>query len=1081
MFRYFLSRIVTWIVLIAFGNLCLQPLEAAAQTCSDRKQSVSERASDGYARHMSAMDAAARRCLAKSQKGEAIDGDVASLISQKQALEGMEANVEAEFGATELHLMKHHISPEILQRLTRSIDKFRADNSELKSLLNETESAQKAKDSGARQAALLKLSEFLKKNEHKRSHPPIDPKNMPFRRAGKKARPPRETKREYRSVARKMNSINPATRHAAGSDTSQSIATILSAPLTLDSVSSWLSNAFVAPALAQGPQGAQSLPTPDDLAQTEDVQLTPAVKELAATLGNNPVSIFNWVTDNTTFIPTYGSIQGSEMTLTSGQGNDFDTASLLIAVLRAANIPARYVYGTIDVPAADVVNWIGGATSPAAALDLMGQGGIPCSGTISAPGGPIQTIRMEHVWVEAWFGYLPSRGVMNHAGNGWIPMDPSFKHNTITQGQGIASAVPFDAKGAVNQVIAAAQVNLQQGSISGVDMSLIQNAISNYRDSVQSYVAANYPNSSVVDILGSETIVARDDPILLGTLPYKVVAQGGEYSAIPANLRHTVTVQLSGTNLSYTISLPALNSQRLGVTFLPASDADAQVIQSYKDEGAASLPVYLINVQPVIQVEGVAVAVGPPVAMGSDQEWNVTLVDPQGLYTGSTLFDTHAGDEIVFGIDGDGIAPALVQQRLENVNPGSAAENLQEAALHYWMEYDAFDYLTAKANGVREQRLPSVGLFSSPLAVSYLWGVPQSGNYQGRHMDVRRSVIGSAADNSDTLRAFMVQAGIQGSYLEGSIFDQLFMRPQSTAYSAAQILMDASQQNVPIYRITQDNIQSVLPLLTVGDDVKSDIIDTVEAGNIAIVPQGEITHGGWVGTGYILQDAQTGAGTYLISGLCGGGQPACATGLAPEGTSAVAGNLAYDLEVLTEPESVGGGMAVAGEDAATAAAFIEEAGLGLELGGLIPVAGAVIGIAFILVIVLMMVAIIHQSMVDDAVVAATGSDDYTCKPNSNCADEFPNLRECSALGPAYKYNSLSQVKKAVAKYKYVPNVKEGSEETTYGGPCPGQGKHLNLNYKSQWTGITTFSCPCCEDTPSGPDPNQIRWATNPNF
>src|SRR5262249_21139279 len=56
-------------------------------------------------------------------------------------------------------------------------------------------------------------------------------------------------------------------------------------------------------------------PQPEDLAPNEDVQITSAVQTLAATLGNQPLQIFDWVRNNIEFVPTYGSVQGSEMTL----------------------------------------------------------------------------------------------------------------------------------------------------------------------------------------------------------------------------------------------------------------------------------------------------------------------------------------------------------------------------------------------------------------------------------------------------------------------------------------------------------------------------------------------------------------------------------------------------------------------------------------------------------------------------------------------------------------------------------------------------------------------------------------------
>ena len=47
--------------------------------------------------------------------------------------------------------------------------------------------------------------------------------------------------------------------------------------------------------------------------------------------------------------------------------NAFDTASLLIALLRVSNIPARYQMGTIEVPIEKAMNWLGGFSDPRAA------------------------------------------------------------------------------------------------------------------------------------------------------------------------------------------------------------------------------------------------------------------------------------------------------------------------------------------------------------------------------------------------------------------------------------------------------------------------------------------------------------------------------------------------------------------------------------------------------------------------------------------------------------------------------------------------------------------------------------------
>lgn len=68
-------------------------------------------------------------------------------------------------------------------------------------------------------------------------------------------------------------------------------------------------------------------------------------------------------------------------------------------------IPARYQWGTVDVPVAQAMNWVGGATKPEAALQILNQGGIAARGI--SGGGQFATVRMEHVWVNAYVNWSP--------------------------------------------------------------------------------------------------------------------------------------------------------------------------------------------------------------------------------------------------------------------------------------------------------------------------------------------------------------------------------------------------------------------------------------------------------------------------------------------------------------------------------------------------------------------------------------------------------------------------------------------------------------------------------------------------
>ena len=75
-----------------------------------------------------------------------------------------------------------------------------------------------------------------------------------------------------------------------------------------------------------------------------------------------------------------GGNRGRTTIYSAYPSNAFDTASLLIALLRAAEIPARYRYGTVRIPESQARNWLVNLRSPRAALNLLAQGGIPTFG-----------------------------------------------------------------------------------------------------------------------------------------------------------------------------------------------------------------------------------------------------------------------------------------------------------------------------------------------------------------------------------------------------------------------------------------------------------------------------------------------------------------------------------------------------------------------------------------------------------------------------------------------------------------------------------------------------------------------------
>jgi transglutaminase-like putative cysteine protease len=708
-------------------------------------------------------------------------------------------------------------------------------------------------------AALAEAAEELEGTTEERPHQPYDPDRPPY-------------------VVAEPDGRLPGEPEAAAAAT---LADRLATPVR--------KTGEVAPLTAL-PAASHAPPVAADLAATPDVVITPEIEALAASLGGDPLAIYDWVRNHVEFYPTWGSVQGSQRTLEMGRGNAFDTASLMIALLRASGVPARYVTGQIEVPAARARNWVGGAETAQVAQQLLGQGGIANVGLLDGS-GQVAAIRLEHVWVEAWVDNVPSRGAVHREGDTWLPLDPSFKQYWITGPSEVFADVPFDA--VYDPSAPPFVVDETVGRITGVDPDAFDAALAAWVEEADAYIVDNGVEQSVQGVLGGRQILPEESTLLAGTLPYGVVQRNTPVAALPSSLRHGVRLRgyrseidkaLGSASFDVRLSLPEIDSRRLGLRFLPATQADADVIDAARANGATSLPVYLIDVVPVIELDGVELARGGALVMGSPFFVDLTLQEPG---RGSTSpYRVVAGDEIVVGVTGNGVGPEVVEKRFASHPVDNAPEYLHQVQLHYWTEADHLGAVAAARRGVHPLRLPSAGLFSSTLSVSYVFGAPRTAVYAGRTMDIQRSFVGAAGADREQVVSWVKQSGLQGSYLEGSVFEQLSRAATGTGrpngISSVHLLAAAAAQGVPIYRITPANAAAAQPLLQLPAAVESDIASALARGQTVLAPERQLDLGPWRGVGYILQDEQTGGGAYLISGgLAGGGILDCLRELQP--------------------------------------------------------------------------------------------------------------------------------------------------------------------------------------------------------
>lgn len=803
--------------------------------------------------------------------------DVDQLEQLYTLLEERHAKAVEGFALTKASLLEKELPVEIIDRHDAMVTEYQAQYYDMISRLANALAAGDLREQGE---ALDELHGMMKDQKLKRTHQSVDPENLPWSAPdADKVRKPAKTSEELNELTG-LKHVRQGVAIAA--------------------------NEFPSELLGE-PGG----PTAEDLAPTVDVQITDAIIAKAEELENDPLKIYTWVRNNIEFIPSYGSIQGAEYTLQSGKGNAFDTASLTIALLRAANIPARYAYGTVEIPVEKAMNWVGGVEVPAAAQQLLGQGGIPNVGI--NVGGKVEFIEMEHVWVEAWVDYFPSRGAKHQIGDSWIPMDASFKQYEFTEGVDLQNDVPFDAEALVEEITAGAEVNEDEGYVTGIDQAALEQALRNYQTQIEEHINNQNPEATVGDVLGTQKIILKEYPTLAAGLPYQVSARAQSYSEFPSSLRHKFRYTLAEAGLygfpgsqllKLEESLPALAGKKLALAFKPATEADEQTLLSYlpaPDENGeidpaalpTSLPGHLIRMQAQFLIDGQEVLSEAAGNMGGELKENLALYHPTFGWSGSDNSIT-TGEYQAIGLGLQGGNPSELkglQAELEatktTLEGGDGAEigaltgqmiagNLLTATISSYLGYNAVqDAIQAKGSNVVQYHQPSYGKFSTRLTTSYWFGIPRNVTFDGLVMDVDRLAVSIASkDNSAASRlGFMASSGSRASAMEHLIPEQMFSTEDSPAFgvSAVKALALASAAGQKIWKIGQNNVAIALASISHSADIEAEIRNSVRAGKVATIHEMPVPYQGASFVGYTIIDPVTGAGAYKIGGGENGG------------------------------------------------------------------------------------------------------------------------------------------------------------------------------------------------------------------
>ena len=849
-------KCILWISLFTFFNLAFDlPLYAEAKRLKEITQTQKVKIPRKHRNLddiLKAMEDVLKSNVSSSEKRERIK-------KLSEEIQVIDKRVRNQFKETERILKKKGLPDEILKRHREFVEEYEKRYKELTDRIN---AYLKARWFSGR-----RLRNFLSKNRYKKKMPKIDPNRLPHRSLPikkiktEKYKPPEKKikKIELTPEGKKYFERLRKEKERGRSEKEQSrIQEVTSPHLSTLSCSNVQDSKTSTRMIDEQSVYGGSVPfvpllfsaTGDSgyLSETMEVQFTPEIESLAKELEYNPVKIYEYLRNNFAYEPYYGSLKGAQETLFEKAGNDFDLASLLVALLRVSGIKARYVYGEIIVPIDRAMGWLG-VKDPWVAGNILATSGIPAR-MLLVDGKP-WGIRMEHCWVEAyipWEGGKVYRGAYNPKDIGqarwiWAPMDVSYKEYRYMERIDV-SGVPFNE----NEYL---------------DTLRSDSPFDYWFKSIENYIKNNYPDSSVFHGVSGNVIKRLYFGYIPGRYPYqRLMETATRFVEIPDNYRHKVRFEIMNEygeyELTYTISCPELAGKSVSLFYAPATASDESTIESYG--GLYNTPAYLVNLKPQLRIDNEVKAEGGAIGFGNDQTFTMVFIHPSfgEIDRVENMFTAGAWYGIAFDY-----------QKV----PGELTMEHSDRLIVLLDSLDLSDTteVIVPEEWWAEEFLYSIGLgYFSMVDVTFLFGVPYEVSLSGMSIDVDRDIENgfSVYNSQDAVKRFTKIRGYEGSYWEYRIFELWLGIPSVSTVKALQV---ASSEGIPIYDIDRSNINDILPQLSIPDEVKDEITNAVNTGLMAKVSAQSITLNDWEGVGYILYDPSTYSGDYRIYGGISGG------------------------------------------------------------------------------------------------------------------------------------------------------------------------------------------------------------------
>lgn len=333
-------------------------------------------------------------------------------------------------------------------------------------------------------------------------------------------------------------------------------------------------------------------PTPI-IAGNEADELSAEVTNLARSLQYSPMRLFEHVYNAIDYEHYYGSKKGARLTLLEGSGNDFDQASLLVALFRASGIPASYVTQWQLIPFDNAVSpgslytgvsWLG--------LDSNPFPGLPVPPPASRDSATASWTDLDYKKGSLLLNYFDSAGfrcffysglpghivaprtiVRATIGGVSYDFDPSAKNYSRP------AAMDFTAATGFNATQKAALLTNVGGTTtanytSGLDLNAIKTLHTSTTGNLLTTIRANNFASTTQEILGqgeSEMLEFTNlgsyygfNYFTSGTLGDGTNIAPQTFAAIATTLMSSIEFQINSAT-TYVLTMPKLQGKRVSI------------------------------------------------------------------------------------------------------------------------------------------------------------------------------------------------------------------------------------------------------------------------------------------------------------------------------------------------------------------------------------------------------------------------------------------------------------------------------------------------------------------------------------